>query len=171
MPWRAFPRVVAGAQAVTEALHATCVVVGDAGVLFRGPSGAGKSTLARRVIEEAARRALFAVLVSDDRVLVDLHAGRAVARQHPAIAGALELRGHGLVHGPHESAVVLRLVVDCGALALDRMPDRDDLMATVAGVSLPRIVAGPEDADRVFLALGHASFASEPGNPKPANAL
>lgn len=156
---------------MSQALHATCVVVGDAGVLIRGPSGAGKSTLARRIVEEATRRGLFARLVSDDRVFVRVHDGRAVARTHPAIAGALEMRGRGLLHGAHESAAVLRLVVDCGVVALDRMPDRDDLMAEVAGVSLPRIVAGPEDADRVFLALGRGSFSSEPGNPKPANAL
>jgi HPr kinase/phosphorylase len=151
---------------VTEALHATCVVVGEAGVLIRGPSGAGKSTLARRVLDEAARRGVFALMVSDDRVLVDRISDRAVARAHPAIAGALEVRGVGLLSGPHESAVVLRLVVDCGAVALDRMPHRDDLMAVVAGVSLPRVVAGPEQADRVFLALGRATYSFGAGEPE-----
>ncbi len=36
--------------------HASCVVVGEAGVLIRGPSGSGKSTLAREILDLAARR-------------------------------------------------------------------------------------------------------------------
>ena len=76
-----------------SALHATCLVIGEAGVLLRGPSGAGKSTLARRLISTALRDGRYASLVGDDRVRLEAVAGRLVARPHPAIAGRLEVRG------------------------------------------------------------------------------
>ncbi|WP_158266827.1 HPr kinase/phosphorylase [Alsobacter soli] len=150
-------------------VHACCVVVGDAGVLIRGPSGSGKSTLARRLLDEAARRGLFGRLVSDDNVLVEARGGRALGRVRPAIAGAIEIRGRGILHGEHEPSAVLRLVVDCGVNALDRMPEAGDLATVVEGVTLPRIVAGPDEADRVLLALGRGLFA--PRNPERDTAL
>jgi HPr kinase/phosphorylase len=97
--------------------------------------------------------------------------GRVLAKTPAAIAGKMEMRGQGILTGPHESAAVLRLVVDCGVKALDRFPERVDLLAEVAGVSLPRIVAGPEDTDRVLLALGYGEYLYEPGNPSPVDAL
>lgn len=138
-------------------VHATCVAVGEAGVLIRGPSGAGKSTLARRVMDEAARRGLFARLVGDDRVTLSAQAGRLVARPHPAIAGRIEVRGAGLLETGHEEAVVVRLVVDCGDHRLDRLPDPDQLFTNVAGIRLGRIAVGEDQVDRVMLALIEAS--------------
>ena len=53
---RPLRRPPAGASADRRlgTVHATCVVIGEAGVLLRGPSGSGKSTLARRLVEGAA---------------------------------------------------------------------------------------------------------------------
>lgn len=138
-------------------VHASCIVVGEAGVLIRGPSGSGKSTLARRAVEEARRRGQFARLVADDRVALSVQAGRLVARPHPAIAGRLEVRGAGLMATGHEEAVVIRLVVDCGEHRLDRLPEPDQLSTSVAGVRLGRIAVGEDQADRVLLALAKAS--------------
>jgi HPr kinase/phosphorylase len=135
------------------AVHASCIVVGESGVLIRGGSGSGKSTLARRVVDEAARQGRFARLVADDRVLLAAAGGRLVARPHPAIAGRIEVRGAGLMDAGHEGAVVIRLVVDCGDTRLDRLPSDDQLSAQVAGVRLARIAIGPDQADRVLLAL------------------
>ncbi len=50
-------------------LHATALIVGDAGVLIRGRSGAGKSRLAEELVEAAQARGWFGRLVADDRVM------------------------------------------------------------------------------------------------------
>ena len=136
-------------------LHATAVVVGDAGVLIRGDSGSGKSTLARALIDAARARGVFARLISDDRVLVSVRHGRLVARVHPRIAGSLEVRGMGIVPVDHAGAAVVRLVVDCGLPPLDRMPRFEQSFADIFGVRVRRIGAGPGDSERVLFALEH----------------
>jgi HPr kinase/phosphorylase len=135
------------------AVHATCIVVGEAGILLRGRPGAGKSTLARRIVENAGRRGRFARLVSDDRVLVEPRAGRLLARAHGTTAGLIEARGLGLMRADHEAAAIVRLVVDVGGPPLDRMPEKEDLEVVLQGVPLLRLAAGPEEADRVLLHL------------------
>lgn len=151
--------------APTPTLHASAVVVGEAGILIRGPSGSGKSTLARQLVAAAGRRGLFARLLADDRVRVAAEHGRLVARPHPLIAGKLEIRGLGIVDQAHAPAAVIRLCVECGAAPLDRLPGTDQLYAILAGVTVRRIVAGPGDTDAVLLALEHApdsGIAAEP---------
>lgn len=120
-----------------EGIHATAVVIGEAGVLIRGASGAGKSTLARELLRQAELAGRFARLVGDDRVRVTPRNGRLVAEAHPDIAGLIEIRGLGIVSMPYETAAVVRLVVDCEAEPPTRLPMDD--VATVAGVTLPRI--------------------------------
>jgi HPr kinase/phosphorylase len=138
-------------------VHASCVAIGEAGVLIRGRSGAGKSSLARKLIEEVAARGRFARLVADDRTLLELHGGRLVARPHPAIAGRIEVRGLGIARARHEEAVRLALVVDVCVAALPRMPDRADDVATLHGIELPRIAVGLGDCDKILIALGCAT--------------
>lgn len=128
-------------------LHASCVVLGEGGILIRGASGSGKSTLARQLIERGHAAGFFARLVCDDRVRVARRHGRLVARAVPAIAGRLEIRGLGLVDVPYEPAAVLRLVVDCD-LAAPRMPEDAELHAEILGVALPRLAVGDHD-DRI----------------------
>ena len=117
-------------------LHASCVVLGEAGVLIRGPSGSGKSQLARRLLSAYGG---FARLVCDDRVRVEARHGRLVARAVPAIAGALEIRGLGLTPTPFEPAAVVRLVVDALTKPAERLPTEADAAVDVCGVTLPRI--------------------------------
>jgi HPr kinase/phosphorylase len=148
------------------ALHASAVVVGEAGLLIRGASGTGKSTLAREILALAAARGLFARLLGDDRILVSREHGRLVARPHAAIAGRIEVRGLGLVPLEHAASAVVRLLVDCGEPRLDRLPGPDQLYETVAGVALRRIVAGPGDAERVLFALEHPAAPSGAMEPK-----
>jgi HPr kinase/phosphorylase len=138
-----------------EPLHASAVVVGEAGILFRGRSGSGKSTLARQIVAEATRRGSFARLLADDRVRLFSEHGRIVARPHPSIAGKLEVRGIGIVAQEHVPAAVIRLCVDCDALPLDRLPGRDQMYVIIAGVTVRRIVAGPGDTEKVLFALEH----------------
>ena len=96
-----------------ETVHATCLVLGEDGVLLRGASGAGKSSLCLALLDEADRAGLHARLVGDDRICLARHHGRIVARPHPALAGLIEIRGAGIRRLAHSAeAAVIRLVVD-----------------------------------------------------------
>lgn len=102
--------------------HANLVIIGDRGVLITGPSGAGKSTLAIELIDWASG---FAVLVGDDRIIVERHRdGRYVGSVPPTIAGRIEMRGIGIVSRPNETRAVIDLIVELvGGDAIDRMPE------------------------------------------------
>jgi serine kinase of HPr protein (carbohydrate metabolism regulator) len=124
-------------------IHATAVAIGEAGILIRGPSGAGKSRLALELIAEARRRGLFCRLVGDDRVTIAPHGGRLVAIGHPAIAGQIESRGEGILDFSYERAVVIRLVVDLGEDAPERLPPAR-ATTSLHGILLPQLcAAGP----------------------------
>lgn len=128
-------------MAAGPTLHASCVVVGEAGVLIRGPSGSGKSRLARELIFEAERLGRFARLVGDDRIAVANRHGRLVGTANPAIAGKLEAHGFGVLTLPYEKSAIVRLVIDCLTEAPPRLPLPDDRTLRLEGVALPRIGA------------------------------
>ncbi len=134
---------IAGVAPPFVSLHASCVVVGDAGVLIRGASGAGKSRLAMEIVEDARVRGLFARLVGDDRIRVASRHGRLVARAHPAIAGRIERRGVGILAVAHLDAAVVRLVIDLAMGTtdggLERLPDACASETTILGIRLPRL--------------------------------
>jgi HPr kinase/phosphorylase len=132
-------------------IHATCVVIGEAGILIRGLSGSGKSSLALQLLTDAARAGRFSRLVGDDRVEIAALNGRLVARPVTPIEGRLEVRGVGIVGLAHEPAAVVRLIVDCAAEAPARMPEGADAVAIVAGIALPRLVSDLDEgiAERV----------------------
>lgn len=122
-----------------EVLHASCLVVGETGILVRGPSGSGKSTLVSRLIAWAEDRGRFARLVADDRTRIVCVGGRIVARPVPPLEGWLEIRGLGLVGMPHEPSCLVRRVVDLLGQAPERLPAEDGRDTELAGVRLPRI--------------------------------
>ncbi len=126
------------------AVHASCVVLGEDGILIRGAAGSGKSTLVRDLIGLGAISGVFAALVGDDRVVLTQRHGRLVAAPHPALAGLLEIRGLGLQ--PVDATVpsaILRLVVDLAETA-PRMPETAEETVLLRGVQLPRMVLSPE---------------------------
>jgi HPr kinase/phosphorylase len=100
-----------GGSAETSYLHATAVVIGEAGVLICGPPGAGKSTLALSLIAAAEEAGNFARLVGDDRIGISMHGDRIIAHGHPSILGKIERRGLGIVAIPYVTAAVLRAVI------------------------------------------------------------
>lgn len=135
-------------------IHAGCVVIGEAGILIRGVSGQGKTLLARRLIDAALAKGLFARLVADDRVQLSTHAGRLLARPNRAIAGKMEVRGLGIAAAPHEDAAVIRLVVDCVTDTPPRLPDDAERKVLVDGVALPRVFSRDANIEPIWIMLG-----------------
>jgi hypothetical protein len=100
----------------TVNIHASCVAIGQKGVLILGESGAGKSDLALRLIDEGAK------LVADDRVELYAVRGALCARAPKSIAGLIEVRGLGVIALPCRKSIALALAVKLGATA-KRLPD------------------------------------------------
>lgn len=135
-------------------LHASCVAIGEDGLLLRGASGAGKSDLALRLIDGGA------ALVADDVVLLSRSDGGAVrAAPPPALSGLLEVRGIGPLRLPHRTGIVLRLVADLvPAAQIERVPL--PAAAEILGQRLPLLRIDPwaaSAAARLRLALAHAA--------------
>jgi HPr kinase/phosphorylase len=127
---------------MTEAsIHACALVVGERGVLIRGPSGAGKSLLTLAMIARARGAGAFAALVADDRVFLEVAAGRLLARGARGFAGVVERRGEGLLAEAHEPRAVLRLVIDLPGRgrAPPRWPEEEGRDVELLGVRLPRL--------------------------------
>jgi HPr kinase/phosphorylase len=124
---------------LSQTLHGSCVLLGEGGLLIRGPSGAGKSMLAHGLVARWRAAGRFAAHVADDRVRLVQMAGRVVAMPHPVIAGALEIRGLGLVAVAHERACVLRAVIDLVEAFPERLPEPAALQQVVMGVLLPTL--------------------------------
>jgi serine kinase of HPr protein (carbohydrate metabolism regulator) len=142
--------VSAASSPAGAVLHASALLIGEAGLLIRGASGSGKSALARELIAWAETAGRFGRLVSDDRVRVEARHGRLIARGVAPIAGRIEIRGIGLVNVPYEPAAVIRLVVDLDTAPV-RLPAEADLAATWEGVTVPRIVVNAPLAPGVVL--------------------
>lgn len=144
-----------------ERLHATCVLIGDGGVLLRGPSGAGKSDLALRLIDQGA------LLVADDYTDISRGGGAIMASAPAALRGLLEVRGLGLLRLPAAGAPVpLRLVVDLvAAAAVERLPAPE--MTRLLGHDIPMLALAPFEASapakvRLALRLALGDVASIP---------
>ena len=149
--------------APTRSIHASCVAIGDQGVLIRGASGAGKSALALQLILDAPRTLPLAELVADDRVLLKVEAGALMARPAPQLTGLIEVRGLGIRRLPHRPSVALSCVVDLGAdspgagFGAPRMPAPEALEIMLEGHSLRRIRAAEPAAGALLLAALMAS--------------
>lgn len=136
-------------HASETACHATCLLLGEDGVLLRGPAGAGKSTLCLECLDRADAVGGHARLVGDDRVRLSRRNGRIIARPHPALEGLIEIRGLGIRRlASSARAVVVRLVVDL-VEARARMPDEPET-ATLLTVALPLLVLA-RDRPREYL--------------------
>lgn len=131
-------------------IHASCVLVGEQGVLIRGASGTGKSQLAFALIM-AGRTGLIppTLLVADDRVVLERRADRQssgggdrlVAFTLPQLAGLIEIRGVGIRRLPYAAQATIALVVDLGAGDAARMPSDESLSVEIDGLIFPRLPA------------------------------
>lgn len=137
-------------------VHASCVALGDRGVLLRGAPGAGKSDLALRLIDAGA------TLVSDDRVALDDGDGALLASPPARLAGLLEVRGLGIVAMAYTDRCPVHLAVDLVAPeVVERMPEADSVV--LRGHRIARVVLAPFEAStpaKVGLALRRAAVAA-----------
>ncbi len=153
-----------------QLLHATCIAIGDRGVLLRGPSGAGKSDLALRLISQPPSRVpsgieitpvepAFAILVADDQVIVSRREGKLWARAPATLAGQLEVRGIGIVEMPFMAGIAIALVVDLvPTRSIERHPEIGQTIE-INSVVVPWMALVPFEASApVKLALALASL-------------
>jgi serine kinase of HPr protein (carbohydrate metabolism regulator) len=142
-------------------VHASAALVGERGVLIRGASGSGKSSLLLGLLAGAPESTW---LVADDRVVLTATHGRLVASVPVKLAGAMEIRGQGIVRRSHVSPVRIHLVVDLKpADECDRMPEPEEEQTSIEGIDLPRLdlpIGIADGALRVRAALDRQA----PGN-------
>jgi len=145
-------------------IHASAVLMGRHAVLIRGPAGSGKSGLALALINAAQQgRIPFARLVADDRVAIERHGDRLLARAPQELAGLIEVRGLGIRRLPYEPVALIGLVVDLAAEDAQRLPSPTQSGTDIAGLRLRRLaIAAGEDALPVLLAH-QATGEPEPG--------
>jgi len=140
-------------------LHATCVALGDRGVLITGPSGCGKSDLALRLIDEGAK------LVADDLTTLRAENGGLLALAPPRLAGKIEVRGIGIMPVPSTPRARLAVEVALAPSAeIERLPEPET--SQYLGVTLPRVTLDPFTASaaakvRLALAAAEVSTASD----------
>jgi HPr kinase/phosphorylase len=133
-------------------LHATCLVLGEAGLLITGASGSGKSSLALSLLALGQAQGLFARLVADDRVLLRRHRDRILAVPPPAIAGMIEKRGLGILHMAHEPAVRIDWLIHWCSDP-DRMPETQHDWLLGLPLRCLRLRVGACQAEAVFASL------------------
>jgi len=144
-------------------IHASAVLIGARAALIRGPSAAGKSRLALALLTAAKSGLLpFARLVGDDRLHLEVHHGRLLARAPAALAGLIEVRGLGIRRVAYEPLAVVGLVVDLAATDTERLPASAGTV-TVSGVQLPRLAfaASADLLPPVLAFLGTTPYRAE----------
>lgn len=138
-------------------LHATAVAIDGRAAVILGPSGAGKSDLALRLITTPIvidGRALGALLVADDQVVIERRDGKLLATPPPALAGLIEVRGLGILRLSHLGSAEVALAVRLKPAAeIERLPD-PPARQMLAGIEIAAFdLDGREASAPVKLAL------------------
>ena len=118
--------------------HCTCVKINHTGIMIEGPSGSGKTSLALGLIEAAQRNHLEYALICDDQALLEVCDGDLIAHCPPALAGKIELFGHGIAEMNHVQKHQISLVCNqTSQNEITRMPE--PVTCTRSGIELPLI--------------------------------
>ena len=126
-------------------VHATTVAIAGKAIMLRGPSGAGKSELALRLIEQPGNGLgpvnLRASLIADDQSEIYVRKHTLWVRCPKTILGQMEVRGFGVFKVKPVRPCPLAVVVDLvPASAIERMPEPEQLITTLLGKQVPRIM-------------------------------
>lgn len=135
-----------------ELMHATAVLVGDRGILITGSSGSGKSSIARALIDRAAAKGVFAVLVSDDQCRLRSVSGRLLCAAPASLRGGVEVRGSGLHTVDHEPAAIIHLVAELVEPDL-AVRFADQQMIQLQGVKIPHIILPSREIEAACRAI------------------
>ncbi len=123
-----------------EIRHATCVALNRRGCLITGASGSGKSSLALSLM------ALGAMLVADDRVVLQPGPAAVMASAPPQLRGLIEARGVGLLRCAPSDAVPVVVVVDMDTAETARYPEQRTIRLLGRRIPLLRRVPAPHFA-------------------------
>jgi HPr kinase/phosphorylase len=135
------------AEATRVTLHASCVTLGDDGILIFGSPGSGKSDLVLQLLDQpgygTGSELIRGRLVSDDQTIVERRGTALFAMSPQPTAGLLEIRGQGIVRVDHVPGARLTLAVRLmPAQEIERLPQSASANR-IAGVSLPEIAIDP----------------------------
>ena len=115
-------------------IHANSICLKNKGILITGPSGSGKSDLTLRLIMK-----YNAVLIADDRTIVENKNGVLKASCPQNIKGMLEVRGVGICNFATKASSKISLVVELvsSRSKIERLPNPQN--AEILGVKIPKI--------------------------------
>lgn len=130
-------------------IHASCVALGDMGILIEGAPGSGKSDLVLRLIDEpgygCGNIVLRGRLVADDQTVIERRGSELFASSPKPIAGLFEIRGQGIVKVDHLREVRLALAVKLVPVSeIERLPEAS--VRHIAGIALRAIAIDPGKA-------------------------
>jgi len=119
-------------------IHASCLIIGNKGILLRGPSGSGKTMLMLHLLQHASSNNQFAAMVADDQVIISNQNNQLVAHCPSTIKGRIEVRGFGINEQPYIRSAIINLVVNIiQPEELDRCPE--EITETLRAVCLPSV--------------------------------
>jgi HPr kinase/phosphorylase len=141
------------ADATTVTLHASCVTLGDDGILILGAPGSGKSDLVLQLLDQpgygTGTELIRGRLVADDQTVIERRGTALFATSPQPLAGLLEIRGQGIVRVDHLPEARLSLVVRLMPTAeIERLPQAAQTNR-IAGLALPEIAIDPSKAAAV----------------------
>jgi len=135
----------------TISIHGTAIARHGSAALLRGPSGVGKSDLALRALTTpiqlpGERSSSLFELICDDQTVLTEDEGIIFASAPASIRGQLEVRGIDIVQVPWVARAPLLLVADLTQAPIERLPERQNELATWLGHEISTVAINPFEA-------------------------